>query len=126
MRPRYADLFRRMGDPDPIERDAAFDAVLFDRGEALPDLVSAYKVFAKDTLRRFYAVQLMGFSGDKRAIPPLMKALDDPEAAVRAEACRSLEDLRAKDALPALRARLDDMDAEVRIAAREALAHLGS
>ena len=96
MRPRYADLFHRMGDQDPIERDAAFDAVLFDRGEALPDLISAYQSFSKDTLRRFYAVQLMGFSGDKTAIPPLIDALQDPEALVRAEACRSLEDLRAR------------------------------
>lgn len=124
MRPRYADLFRRMGDPDPIERDAAFDAVLFDRGEALPDLISAYQAFSKDTLRRFYAVQLMGFSGAKTAIPPLVDALQDPEALVRAEACRSLEDLRARTALPQLRARLDDMATEVRIAAREAIACL--
>lgn len=124
MRPRYADLFRRMGDPDPVERDAAFDAVLFDRGEALPDLVSAYSIFSKDKLRRFYAVQLMGFSGDKKAIPPLVVALDDPEALIRAEACRSLEDLRARKAVPDLRARLEDLDAEVRIAAREAIACL--
>lgn len=124
MRPRYADLFRRMGDPDPVERDAAFDAVLFDRGEALPDLVSAYSSFSKDKLRRFYAVQLMGFSGDKKAIPPLMEALQDPEGLIRAEACRSLEDLRARKALPELRARLEDLDAEVRIAAREAIACL--
>ncbi len=124
MRPRYADLFRRMGDPDPVERDAAFDAVLFDRGEALPDLVSAYATFSKDKLRRFYAVQLMGFSGDKKAIPPLVDALQDPEALIRAEACRSLEDLRARKALPELRARLEDLDAEVRIAAREAIACL--
>lgn len=124
MRPRYADLFRRMGDPDPVERDSAFDAVLFDRGEALPDLISAYKVFSKDTLRRFYAVQLMGFSGAKTAIPPLIEALEDPQPLIRAEACRSLEDLRARTAVPQLRARLEDLEAEVRIAAREAIACL--
>ena len=36
MRPRYADLFIRLRDPDPVKSDAAFDAILFDRGEALP------------------------------------------------------------------------------------------
>jgi HEAT repeat protein len=41
---------------------------------------------------------------------------------VRAEACRSLEDLRAKNAVKALEARFADLDPEVRLAAREAVA----
>jgi HEAT repeat protein len=40
---------------------------------------------------------------------------------VRAEACRSLEDLNSTEAVPALEARVEDMDAGVRIAAVEAL-----
>lgn len=124
MRPRYADLFARMTDPDPVERDLAFDAVLFDRGDAVPDLIDAYTTYADEPVLRFYAVQLMGFSGSKDSIPTLLLALDDREPMVRAEACRSLEDLRARSAVHQVRARLDDMDKTVRQAAREALAAL--
>ena len=62
MRPRYADLFRRMRDPDPVAADAAFDAVLFDREEAIPDLVECFQKSRKDPLLRFLCVQLLGFS----------------------------------------------------------------
>ncbi|NOY25497.1 MAG: HEAT repeat domain-containing protein [Oligoflexia bacterium] len=122
MRPRYKDLFHALKDPDLSRADAAFDAILFDRGEAIPDLVECYQQHAKDTLLRFYAVQLMGFSGDSRAI---VLALNDPEADVRAEACRALEDLRAKQAIELLRDRVRDASVNVRRAAREALDQLG-
>ena len=121
MRKRYKDLFERMRDPDPVAADAAFDAVLFDRGGALPDLIECLERSRRDPVLRFLCVQLLGFSGAKAAIKPLLVALDDPEPSVRAEACRSLEDLRAHAAMEALRARLDDLDAEVRLAAAEAI-----
>jgi HEAT repeat protein len=121
MRPRYADLFVRLRNPDPIQSDAAFDAILFDRGEALPELIECYHLASKDHILRFYAIQLMGFSGHLGAMPILLKALRDREPMVRAEACRSLEDLGSKEAVPALEARVEDMDASVRIAAIEAL-----
>ena len=66
----------------------------------------------------------MGFSGDDGAVPLVVKALDDADPSVRAEACRSLEDLRAKDALDALSKRTRDLDPHVRRAAREAVAVL--
>jgi HEAT repeat protein len=121
MRPRYADLFVRLRNPDPIQSDAAFDAILFDRGEALPELIECYRLASKDHILRFYAIQLMGFSGHAGAMPILLEALTDREPMVRAEACRSLEDLGSKEAIPALEARVEDMDAGVRIAAIEAL-----
>ncbi len=121
MRPRYADLFRALKDPDIARADAAYDALLFDRGEALPDLAAAYRTFKKDATLRFYAVQLMAFSGDPRAVPLVMEALSDPDPQVRAEACRGLEDLGAGAALTALKARTEDLDAGVREAALEAL-----
>ncbi len=121
MRTRYKDLFERMRDPDPVAADAAFDAVLFDRGGALPDLVECLERSKKDPVLRFLCVQLLGFSGAKAAVAPLVLALDDKEPSVRAEACRSLEDLRAHDAIGPLRARLDDLDGEVRLAAAEAI-----
>ncbi|MCB9759049.1 MAG: HEAT repeat domain-containing protein [Alphaproteobacteria bacterium] len=124
MRPRYADLFRRMRDPDPIKQDAAFDAVLFDRADALPDVVECYLSTDDDSLIRYFMVQLMAFSGSKKAVKPLIQALEDPDPMVRAEACRGLEDLRPRSASRALRARLTDMDPEVREAAADAITAL--
>lgn len=121
MRPRYADLFRRMRDPDPVLADAAFDAVLFDRGDAVPDLVECFRKSRKDEEMRFLCIQLLGFSESPEALPTLIEALDDKSPRVRAEACRSLEDLRRPETVPLLEARLDDVDEDVRIAAAEAL-----
>lgn len=121
MRPRYADLFRRMRDPNPELADAAFDAVLFDRHEAVPDLIECFQRARRDAGLRFLCVQLLGFSGSTAAIHTLLEALEDEDARVRAEACRSLEDLGAVDAIEALVARLDDVDPDVRETAREAL-----
>ena len=67
------------------------------------------------------SVQLLGFSGDKKAIPVVEIALDDPSPAVRAEACRALEDLGAKQSVAALKARMNDLEPGVRQAALEAL-----
>ena len=121
MRPRYADLFRALKDPDPTRVDAAYDALLFDRADAIPELAEAYKTFKRDAELRFYAVQLLAFSEDSRAVPYVMEALSDPDPSVRAEACRAVEDLMVREAVPALRARTEDLDASVREAAREAL-----
>ncbi|MAY80034.1 MAG: hypothetical protein CL930_04530 [Deltaproteobacteria bacterium] len=125
MRPRYADLLKALKDPDPVRSDKAYDAILFDRGEALPDLIEAYTIFSKDPTVRFYIVQLMGFSEDKRATDTVINALSDPDCNVRAEACRALEDLRAREALPDLHARMEDMESKVRLAAEETIRALG-
>jgi HEAT repeat protein len=122
MRPRYADLFRRMRDPDIAAADAAFDQVLFDRELAVPDLVECFARSRRDAEMRFLCVQLLGFSGARAAVPTLIEALSDRDARVRAEACRSLEDISPRDAAAALEARLTDLDEEVRLAAAEALA----
>ncbi len=115
-----------MRDPDPVKSDAAFDAVLFDRESALPDLVECYHAAVRDYALRFLAVQLMGFSGSQEAVETLLLALDDPEPMVRAEACRSLEDLRcgSEGVRVALQARQTDIHPTVCIAASEALAAL--
>jgi hypothetical protein len=51
MRPRYADLFRRMLDPEQELADAAYDAVLFERADAVPDLVACYEACAAPPAR---------------------------------------------------------------------------
>jgi HEAT repeat protein len=125
MRPRFADLFDALLDPDPSRADAAYDAILFERGEALAELAELYQRSKGDETLRFLAVQLMGFTEDRAAIPLVLTALDDAAPSVRAEACRALEDLRARDAGDALKARVTDLDANVRRAARDALTALG-
>lgn len=110
-----------MRDPDPNLADAAYDAVLFDREEAVPDLVECYRKSKRDPGMRYLCVQLLGFSGSKDAVATLVDALNDADPAVRAESCRSLEDLNCADALPMLQTRLTDVNEEVRIAAAEAI-----
>jgi len=122
IRPRYADLFARMRSQNPDERDAAYDAVLFERRGAIPDLIACYTLAKKEYLLRFYAIQLLGFTRAKEAVPTLLVALNDPEAMVRAESCRGLGDIGLKDCLTDLKQRLDDMDMGVRVAAAEAIA----
>jgi HEAT repeat protein len=138
MRPRYADLFRRMLDPDPEAAEKAYDDVLFMRADAIPDLIECYEACSAPPARglarkasecatlRFYSIQLLGFTESRAALPTLVDALQDKDPIVRAEACRSLEDLRDKAMIPLLEARLDDLDEEVRFAAAEALASLRS
>jgi len=124
MRPRYTDLIRRLEDNDPHQVDKAFDAILFDREQAVPALVEGYALNNRPPTVRYLLVQLLGFSESPEALPTVEQALDDPSPRVRAEACRSLTDLRARKALPYLRTRLQDLDPEVRSAAVDAIAVL--
>lgn len=138
MRPRYADLFRRMLDADPEAAEKAYDDVLFERADAIPDLIECYEACSAPPARglarkasecatlRFYSIQLLGFTESRAVLPTLVAALEDKDPIVRAEACRALEDMRDRSTVPLLEARLDDMDEEVRFAAAEALASLRS
>jgi hypothetical protein len=124
MRPRYSDLFRRLGDTDPHQVDKAFDSILFDREQAVPDLVEGYARGEHGDDVRYLLVQLLGFSECADAAPAVERALEDPSPRVRAEACRSLCDLRVRAAMPVLRRRLQDLDPDVRSAAVDAIAVL--
>ena len=124
IRPRYADLFEALCDPDQERSDRAFDSILFDRGEAVPDLAQCYQEAPRNAKLRYLVVQLLSFSGDKRAIPTVLVALNDRHPVVRAEACRGLEDLKARQHIDDLHARLADVDPDVREAAAETLAVL--
>lgn len=101
--------------------DAAYDSILFDREEAVPDLAEYFSKNKRDADARFLAVQLLGFSGSERAIPVLLEALADTNADVRAEACRALEDLNHPATIPELESRLTDLSEDVRLAASDAL-----
>jgi hypothetical protein len=70
---------------------------------------------------RLAAVVSLARLGDKRAMKPLVNALHDPDAQIRAIAATALGKLGHKAALPSLRsAATDDTDPTVRTKAREA------
>lgn len=70
---------------------------------------------------RLSAVLSLARLGDKRAMKPLVTALQDPNAQVRAVAATALGKLGHKASLPALKtAATDDVDETVRKSAREA------
>jgi len=124
VRTRYADLFEALSDPDPERADRAFDAILFDRAEALPELTECYKSAKRNARLRYLVIQLMGFADSTDAIPTIVDATNDPHPIVRAEACRALEDLIASDHLAVLEERLNDLDGRVRLAAKEAIENI--
>jgi hypothetical protein len=70
---------------------------------------------------RLSAVLSLARLGDKRSMKPLVTALQDPNAQVRAVAATALGKLGHRAALPALRsAAVDDVDETVRKTARDA------
>lgn len=58
----------------------------------------------------YHAAWALGRIGEARAIPPLIAALDDPNALMRVSAIQALEALDAKEALPKLRGLLNDRE----------------
>jgi HEAT repeat protein len=69
-----------------------------------------------------YSIARMGPAA-KAAVPALIRALDDPEAAVRFPVCIALREIGpdAKDAVPALMETLEDRNEDVAAMARRAL-----
>src|SRR5262245_43933523 len=73
---------------------------------------------------RISAVTALGRLGDKRALRPLVTALRDDSAMVRAIAAAALGKLGHRAALPALRTACDDDDALVRKRAQQAMSEI--
>lgn len=69
-----------------------------------------------------YSIARMGPAA-KSAVPALIRALHDPEAAVRFPVCIALREIGpdAKDAVPALKEALEDRNDDVAAMARRAL-----
>jgi HEAT repeat protein len=90
---------------------------------SLSSWVSDLKAEAPYTRNRAaYAIGGMGPAA-KAAVPALIAALDDPEAAVRFPVCIALREIGpdAKEAVPALTKELDDRNEDVAAMARKAL-----
>jgi HEAT repeat protein len=84
---RAAHLLAELGDP-----------------QAIPELVP----LLKDPDINYKVAWALGEIGDRRAVGPLLDALDDGSPSIRVPAIRALETLRAKEALPHLIPLLSD------------------
>lgn len=74
---------------------------------------------------RAHAAVALGRLGDRRAVPPLLKALADPDPVLRTQAAAALGRLKAGEAVPSLIGALQDTDAGVRQTAATALGIMG-
>jgi hypothetical protein len=92
-------------------------------GDRIAELTQMLSSSSEKT--RMSAVLSLARLGDKRTLKPLVTALHDPNAQVRAIAATALGKLGHKAALPALKsAATDDLDDTVREKAREAATHV--
>lgn len=88
-------------------------------GDRIVDLTA--KLSSSSEKTRLQAVLSLARLGDKRTMKPLVTALQDPNAQIRAVAATALGKLKNTAALPALKtAATDDVDETVRKTAREA------
>jgi hypothetical protein len=89
------------------------------RADSVDDLTK--QLSSSNEKARLSATVSLARLGDKRSLKPLVTALHDPAAEIRAIAASALGKLKHKAALPALRsAATDDTDEGVRKKAREA------
>jgi HEAT repeat protein len=89
------------------------------RADDVADLAQLLASSSSDK-QRLSAVLSLARLGDRRTLKPLVGALHDPNARIRAIAAAALGHLAHKAALPALRAAADDPDPVVRTHARQA------
>ena len=108
--PRPTQAIRDDASPDvrgQIRQDRYYAAHLLgdlQDARAVPILIP----LLKDEEVNYIVPWSLGQIGDKSAIPPLIKTLDDPNPDMRVLAVYSLEQLDAKEALPKIRALLGD------------------
>jgi len=89
-------------------------------GDRIADLTTNLSSSSEKT--RLSAVLSLARLGDQRAMKPLVTALQDPNAQIRAVAATALGKLGHKGSLPALKlAATDDVDESVRKSARDAV-----
>ena len=91
---------------------------------AVPDLFRTLER-ATTAVERRGAVDALGGIGDSRAVPRIMRRLDDPAMSVRRSAMVALLRLEAMDAVPRIAQRLRDRSGGVRVAAAVVLGRFG-
>ncbi|MBW1787095.1 MAG: HEAT repeat domain-containing protein [Deltaproteobacteria bacterium] len=97
--PRATDVFlSALSEPeDPEAREAAIDGLIHIGEPAVPALIdklnTRYKEYPENHERALAAI-ILGKIGDRRAVDPLTRALDDPSEEVRKSAKTALEFLK--------------------------------
>lgn len=107
------------------ERMVAFNQLVMDWKTIRPELEALAKDDDADSRERWIAIRVMGQTGDKAALTPLLALSEDPMPAIRSAASSALGDLGFAEACPRLEALLVDPAIIVRVAAAEALGAIG-
>ena len=80
---------------------------------------------AKTAVERRAAIDALGLIGDSRAVPRILRSLEDPAMSVRRSAMVALLRLEAMDAVPRIVRRLRDESGGVRVLAATVLGRFG-
>ncbi len=124
--PAIPDLLARLKDPDEQVRTSSAFSLSAIGPAALPAILDA--VSHQTGLVRQGAAKALafGFPSRRRAVPPLLEMLKDPDPASRAQAIQTLAAIAGSDAstIATLEASLNDSSASVREAAGRALEKL--
>jgi hypothetical protein len=107
----------------PQDVDQNLNAVLVAIGEPAVEPLLTY--LHRPTGPKHQAAWVLGLLGDRRAVEPLVAALDDSDPVVRWAAAHALAWPREPGAVDGLARRLNDRSDMVRLAAIEALAGIG-
>lgn len=108
-------IIKMLDDEDVFVRCTAIDVLgtPFRAREAVPKLMELIEKDKIATVRQS-AIVAVGYIGDKKAIPALIKALDDKDAGVKYTAANILGTLRATQAVKKLSECLKDKDVRMR------------
>jgi HEAT repeat protein len=90
--------------------------------EAIQGLIDALEY--ENITSRETAIEWLGYSRAKGALPKLIKLLDDENATIRLATLRALSNIGDKSSIAAVKKRLEDPDQQVRETARKVLDYL--
>lgn len=115
-------LLEAANDEDPLVRVTVYQSLLNLGPLSIDTLHKALS--DRDDKRRWMAVHILGRTGDKNAVLPLMSVTNDHSALVRLEVAEGLGRLKDRRAAKNLISLLKDLDPEVRVAAAAALGQI--
>ncbi|MEO5817688.1 MAG: HEAT repeat domain-containing protein [Gemmatimonadaceae bacterium] len=110
---------------DPAVLNAALTALIRAEQDVVPPLVALLDPADPDDDLRTYAALALGLLEDSRAVPALVKTLDDANANVRFHAIEALGRVRSRASAMAVAAIAETRDFSVAFAALDTLAMIG-
>lgn len=110
---------------DPALLNAALTALVRARRDVVPAVLALLEARESDADVRTYATLALGLLEDRRAVPALLRALDDADPNVCFHAVEALGRVRSREAADRLAAIAESRDFSVAFAALDALALIG-